>query len=476
MPNTSPSLMRRALPILAVWAALAACLSALTTRVDDWYVMTDELLYERLAVSIAQGLSPLPRIHGELVPSFGQLYPLLVSPVFRHGSIPSDLNHAHLLNAWIMSSACIPASYLARRVTERSWAAYVTAVLSVGIPWMLYSSFLLTEVAAYPAFLWALLAIQRALAAPSRRGDLLALLAIGIAFLGRTQFVALLLVLPLALVTHHLGVAIASRPRRRVLDALRDALAEHRVLVVAYAVLAVAAAVLGAAGRLSSIAGIYRGAGRHGGGEPSAARLLDALRRAPRDVLARPRHPAVRGRHRVDAVEHRPSAAEPRPARLRMRRHEHRRRHGLRGDELQRPARGRVRPRPLPLLPRAAADPRDDLRPLRPTPPSLVCAGARDARCARVRDRRAPGVHLEAVPDRERGYARLRALPTARGPVRQPRNRPRRTRHRHDPVGSARAGHGPGVEARPRDRRSGCAARRSSFQRSPPTPSFACSR
>jgi hypothetical protein len=48
--------------------------------------MTDELLYERLAISIAQLQSPLPRVHGDLIPNVSQLYPLLLAPVFRHGA------------------------------------------------------------------------------------------------------------------------------------------------------------------------------------------------------------------------------------------------------------------------------------------------------------------------------------------------------------------------------------------------------
>ena len=47
--------------LLALWLGAACGLQALTTRAADWFVMTDELLYERLAISIAHGRSPLPR-------------------------------------------------------------------------------------------------------------------------------------------------------------------------------------------------------------------------------------------------------------------------------------------------------------------------------------------------------------------------------------------------------------------------------
>src|SRR5207253_8007628 len=105
--------------------------------------MTDELLYERLAIGIARTHSPLPRLHGVDVHSFSQLYPLLIAPLFGDGSVAHDLQRAHFLNAWIMASACIPAFLLARRVTGRRWVAWVVAALTVCMPWILYSSFLL---------------------------------------------------------------------------------------------------------------------------------------------------------------------------------------------------------------------------------------------------------------------------------------------------------------------------------------------
>ena len=240
--------MRRGLPILALWVVLASGLSEITTSVRDWWVMTDELLYERLAIAIARTHSPLPRVHGVAVHSFSQLYPLLVSPAFLHGLVPHDLENAHAVNAWVMSSACIPAFLLARRVTGRDWAAYLVALLSVSMPWIFYASFLLTEVAAYPAFLWAMLALQAAIARPSGRNDVLALGGILLAFVGRTQFAVLAIVLPVAIVA-----------RCRSARELRHTVGAHRILAWAYAAIAVAAVALAAVGRLSSVLGVYGG-------------------------------------------------------------------------------------------------------------------------------------------------------------------------------------------------------------------------
>ncbi len=249
-PRESP-LMRRTLPILALWAGLAACLSVITTRVVDWFAMPNELLYERRAISVAQTLSPLPRVRDEIVSTFDQLYPVLVAPAFRFGGVPDDLWATHFLNAWIMSSACIPAFFLARRVTDWRWAPWVVAVLTVAMPWIFYSALVFTEVAAYPAFVWAIYAMQASTAAPSRRADLLALVAIGFAFFGRTQLAIMLFLLPAAIVAVELGRV------RGVRSALRASLASHPLLVWAYGLLVAIGAVLALTGRLPGVLGVY---------------------------------------------------------------------------------------------------------------------------------------------------------------------------------------------------------------------------
>ena len=230
------------IPIAALWLALGGVLAILTTRVADWYVMTDELLYERLAISIAHLHSPLPQVHGELIANVNQLYPLLLAPFFG-GLVPSGLRDAHLLNGFLMSSAAIPAFLLARRVTNGSRLAYVVAVLTVCLPWIVLASFLMTEAVAYPAFLWAILMLHNAAVSPRARNDALLLVAIGVAILARTQFTVLLAVVPIAL--------LLDRP------APRRVLSEHRLLAGAYAVLVVVAAVLVATGNLSRALGTY---------------------------------------------------------------------------------------------------------------------------------------------------------------------------------------------------------------------------
>ncbi|HWB23593.1 MAG TPA: hypothetical protein VG652_11995 [Gaiellaceae bacterium] len=248
--------LRVGLPLIVLWLALGRALAAVTGRVTDWFVMTDELLYERLAISIARTGSPLPRVHGELIPSVNQLYPLIIAPVYRHGYVPSSLHDAHVLNAYVMTSAAIPAFLLARRVTGRCLPAFVIAAVSVTVPWIVFASFLLTEVAAYPAFLWAILAVQSATVRPRLRNDVLALAGLTLATLARTQLLILAVILPIAVVAQEL--AFADRADGQTLAARLRALAgRRRLLSLVYGIAAVLTLGLAATGSLSSSVGTY---------------------------------------------------------------------------------------------------------------------------------------------------------------------------------------------------------------------------
>jgi len=245
------------LPLIALWFALAGGLAVLTSQVADWYVMTDELLYERLAISIANLGSPFPQIHGELIGNVNQLYPLLLAPLFHDRLVPPALLDAHVLNAIVMSSACLPTFLLARAVTESRRLPYLVASLSVCIPWIPLSSMLMTEVVAYPAFVWAMLAVYRAAVSPRPQNDIVMVVALGMATLARTQFLVLFLVVPITFYLHELAFTEAPSRLARARVAGRKLVELHRPLAVAYAVLMVAAVVLLAVGRLSSALGTY---------------------------------------------------------------------------------------------------------------------------------------------------------------------------------------------------------------------------
>jgi hypothetical protein len=230
--------------VLAVWLVSGAALAAVTTRVADWFVMTDELLYERLAISIYRLGSLVPHVHGQVVPNLNQLYPVLLAVPFRNDSVRQSLHDAHLLNAILMTSASVPAYVLARRVTTSWWAPWIVATLTMTLPWIALASFLLTEVVAYPIFLWAFVVCQQTLVRPSARNDVLALGGLVVAILARTQFVAFVVALILAIA----GLALSSSVPGARVAALRTAARAHVVLLGGYTVAAAVALVLLLAG------------------------------------------------------------------------------------------------------------------------------------------------------------------------------------------------------------------------------------
>jgi hypothetical protein len=180
----------------------------------------DEVGYTHLAVGIAHSLTPITLSHGGSQRP-NQLYPLLISPIWGLFGNVAAFRITHIWNVLLMSSAAIPGYLLAREVVPRRWAAYVVAALVVLTPWMTLSLAELTEVVAYPACVWALLAMQRALAEPSPKRDLVAIAVIALASFGRLQLVLLAPVLVVAMVIHELGYALAAGGERR--ERLREA-------------------------------------------------------------------------------------------------------------------------------------------------------------------------------------------------------------------------------------------------------------
>jgi dolichyl-phosphate-mannose-protein mannosyltransferase len=211
-------------------------------RATSWAVMTDELQVARLAESIASRLSPAPHIHGTYYGALSQLYPLLVAPAFGLLDAPAAETAAHALNALLLPSAAWPAYLLARRVTRSRSAGLAAAALTAFTPWLVLTSTMLTENAAYPAFVWAIYLMHRALSAPSSRSDALALAGLALAFFARTQLIALAAVLPLALLVH-------AGPR--------SAVKRHPLLAGVYAAALVVAGLLFSVGSLGAVVGNY---------------------------------------------------------------------------------------------------------------------------------------------------------------------------------------------------------------------------
>ena len=200
-PASPADRLKYAVPEIALFVVSAVTLAVLCSRVSDWAVMTDELLYERLALSFVDGAF-LPTLHGEHADVYGVLYPFLLMPVFAMVDLPDAVRVAHGLNGVLFASAAIPTWLLARELVLSRFVALASALFAVALPWTVIGGFVMTEAAAYPAAIWALLAIQRAVVLPSPRRDLVALAAILVATLARPQLAALGLVFVAAAAVH----------------------------------------------------------------------------------------------------------------------------------------------------------------------------------------------------------------------------------------------------------------------------------
>ncbi len=231
------ALARPWLGVTAIVVGSSALLAVGTTRVHEWVVQTDEMLYAKLAWHIGHTGSLVPTLHDHRVGFVGVVYPILLSPFYAGLDAVSAFDAAHAVNAVLFASTAIPVYLLGRRVVAPG-CALVVSLLAVTVPWTLNAAFVMSEPAAYPAFVWAVLACHVAVAEPSDRADVVAVVALALAYLTRPQFVFLVAVLPLA-------ALVTGGPRR--------AFREHRVLAGVYAVgiwIVVIFAIFGQADRL----------------------------------------------------------------------------------------------------------------------------------------------------------------------------------------------------------------------------------
>lgn len=230
----------QALPLALIVLAAAAFAARWSLAADEWRVMTDEMLYLKLAQNIVDTLSPLPSVRGETYASYSQLYPGLMAPLLWLFDVPVSFRIAHGLNAVLMASTAVPTYLLTRLVVPSRLAALTAAALSAFVPWLTFSLNLMTEAVGYPAFMWAAFAGVLSIVKPSVRHDAFALLAIFAAYQARTQFIFLALALPVAVLVHEIAFRLtAAAPRRwpRCLwDGGRAAVTGHPLLLGAMVV------------------------------------------------------------------------------------------------------------------------------------------------------------------------------------------------------------------------------------------------
>ena len=196
--------------MLLALVLLGAAVSAVLGRgIPSPWIVPDELIYSELAKGLADGL---PSIRDETSFGYGLVYPLVLAPFWAvFDDVATAYAAAKAANALVMSLAAVPAYFLARRFASSGYSL-VVAALSIAVPSMLYTGVLMTEVALYPAFVLALLAIVVAIERPTTATQLFALGAITLACAVKLVSLVLLASYVAAILLHEL---LASRAGRR---------------------------------------------------------------------------------------------------------------------------------------------------------------------------------------------------------------------------------------------------------------------
>src|SRR5262245_17603402 len=189
----TPALVR-AVPVW-VWLVGLVVVStliryAIGRRAVAPWIMVDELIYSELAKSFAATGHFLVRDEPSDV--YGFVYPALISPAWAiYQKVPDAYAAAKAINAFLMSLAAVPAYFLARRVIG-PWLSLAAAALTVSVPSLVYTGTLMTENAFYPIFLLVALTMLLWLERPTVAWTMLLIGACILAFLTRTQAIALL--------------------------------------------------------------------------------------------------------------------------------------------------------------------------------------------------------------------------------------------------------------------------------------------
>jgi hypothetical protein len=169
---------------------LAVALVAVVTGLQVTIAALDESVYKFAAVQHANDF-PLGVLHEHTSRGAARLYSFVASPLFWLFDGDVAVRLARALNGLFFSFTAIPVALLARRVTTSRLAASAAGVLAIAVPWLTLATIMFSESLAYLLFACTVLAMVRALEAPSWRRDLLVLGLIAAVVFTRVQFVVL---------------------------------------------------------------------------------------------------------------------------------------------------------------------------------------------------------------------------------------------------------------------------------------------
>lgn len=208
---------------------------ALLVYISIFWVHVDERVYFHQAISLSNHFRLLTPSDPYYL-TWGQLNALLVALVIKATSLPKTFVLMHMVSTMIMVSTGVPVYLAGRLLTKSTWVIWSAVTLSITFPWMLFSSSMMTEVLAYPAFMWMIYIYLRTILQPSRTGDL-AFVGISIVAASiRTQLVvgllAGLVVLLLHKALYDATVERNKRSVRRFLTVIVQELKQHQTIIV----------------------------------------------------------------------------------------------------------------------------------------------------------------------------------------------------------------------------------------------------
>jgi hypothetical protein len=177
------------------WGALAA-LVLLSTGLRAWaalevpvpWIAPDEMVYGMLGRDL--WLHGSLTILGGPTAFYSLLTPLVAGFPLAAFGLGTGYDVLHGLQPFVMSLAAVPAYFWARQLVSRR-AAFAAAVLTLATPALVYSGLMMTEVLFYPLLTAAAWAGAEAIARPTRRNQVLLVLALLAACATRLQALVL---------------------------------------------------------------------------------------------------------------------------------------------------------------------------------------------------------------------------------------------------------------------------------------------
>lgn len=143
--------------LIMSYLLIAICLSSQLDNVF-YKIWGDELFYNEMARSIVESGS-FKFAHID-IRAGAYLYPTILAIILRFFYNPYTITYiTRLVGILLMCSTLFPTYLLAKKMKYSSRNAYILAIASILIPDILQSWFTVTEVLAYPLFMWTVLII-----------------------------------------------------------------------------------------------------------------------------------------------------------------------------------------------------------------------------------------------------------------------------------------------------------------------------